>query len=152
MIAAVDHFAIGQGLQAMLMSDWKIATDRSQYSMPELKNGVACPLGACILENLFGRAQMLEWVIGCANFTAEEALSTKLINEIVAPELLLKTSLERANEFANFPAIPFKLTKEIQNKRFINALNDIREDAANAHVQSFMAKAGQQHFEKILKK
>jgi len=64
-IASIDKFAIGQGLQVALMTDWRIGTHECQMQMPELKNGVACPLGSIILEVLLGRARMLELVIDC---------------------------------------------------------------------------------------
>jgi carboxymethylproline synthase len=150
-VMGVDHFAIGQGLQVALMGDWRVATSRSQYSMPELKNGVACPLGSAILEHFFGRSLMLDWVIGCAGFDADKAYEHKLVNEVVEPSNLLSHCYEKALEFANFPSVPYKLTKNIQNGRFIKVLNDIREPAAHAHVESFLVKAGKKHFDNILK-
>ncbi len=51
-IAAIDRFAIGQGLQVALMADWRIGASSCRLQMPELKNGVACPLGSIILELL----------------------------------------------------------------------------------------------------
>ena len=55
-VAAVDLHAIGQGLQVALMADWRIGSERSSYCMPELKNGMPCPLGSLILETMLGRA------------------------------------------------------------------------------------------------
>ena len=59
----IDNYAIGQGLQVAMMADSRIATTRAKVSMPELKNGVACPLGALILE-IAAHALALEPRIG----------------------------------------------------------------------------------------
>jgi carboxymethylproline synthase len=149
-LALVDHYAIGQGLQVALMTDWKIATQRAKISMPELKNGVACPLGALILETLFGRASMLRDVIGCSMLNIESARMSQYFEQIVSDAELFSTGHKWIERILEYPEVPFRLTKRIQNRRFIQLLEDIRVDAAEAHIQSILARTGQAHFQKIL--
>jgi carboxymethylproline synthase len=149
-ICGIDHFCIGQGLQVMMMGDWKVASTRSQYSMPELKNGVACPLGACLLEHFYGRALMMDWVIGCGHFNASKALQHQLVNEVVEANELLDQCMVRAGQLAQFQSIPYRYTKKIHNQRLIDKLEDIRIVSAEAHYQSFLAQCNQAHFDKIL--
>ena len=59
------------GLQVALMTDWRIGTTRVPPPMPELKNGVACPLGSLILEFMLGRAKMVELVLDCEFLDAQ---------------------------------------------------------------------------------
>lgn len=149
-VAAIDKFAIGQGLQVALMSDWRLGTDRCQLQMPELKNGVACPLGSIILEVLFGRAKMLEFVLDCEFINATSSRNHGLLNQITSPESLQDTARELALKFLAYPRASFVTTKHIQNERFVAALELVREPSSQAHVAAFMRKAGKKHFDKIL--
>ncbi len=151
-ISLIDNYAIGQGLQVALMTDLRIATNRAQISMPELKNGVACPLGATILETYFGHGQMLEDVVGCSMTNAEQSLNKKYFNELCAPEDLFNRGDFWMKKLNDYPSIPFRITKDIYNKKLLNALEQVREPAAEAHVQTMLAKSGQAHFKKILSK
>lgn len=149
-IAAIDKYCIGQGLQVALMSDWRIGTDNCQMAMPELKNGVACPLGSIILESLFGRAKMLEFVMDCEFIDAESARNHTLLNQLTTAEELQEVAFAKALKFKAYPRISYVTTKSIQNQRFIDAMESVRQDSIGAHVAAFMRKAGKKHFDKVL--
>lgn len=151
-LSLIDHYAIGQGLQVALMTDLRLATDRSQISMPELKNGVACPLGATILESFFGRGQMLEDVVGCSMMNAQQALTKKYFNFIFPPDKLFTEGEKWVQQLSSYSPISFHATKKIFNQKLIEALENVRIPAGRAHVDSIMSKAGQDHFNKILAK
>ncbi len=149
-IAAIDNFAIGQGLQVALMTDWRIGTNNCQLQMPELKNGVACPLGSIILEFLFGRAKMLEWVMDCEFIDARTSRNAGLLSQLTDQENLQSDALKMAQKFAAYPRPSFLTTKKIHNTRFIEAMESVREPSSQAHVAAFMRKAGKKHFDRIL--
>ena len=151
-IAAVDFYAIGQGLQVSLMTDWRIATERAKISMPELKNGVACPLGTTILQNFFGRAQMLEDVVGCSMMTAKQAFKKKYFNHLCKPGKLFAEAEKMAVKLTNYSQIPYSTTKKIYNEGLIAALESVRVPAGIAHAESIMSMSAQGHFSKILNK
>lgn len=151
-VAAIDHFAIGQGLQVALTADWRIGTERAQVSMPELKNGVACPLGVTLLDAIFGRAFMQKAVVGCEALESEDALRAGILTESVPALELLDRAKARLAQFAAYPRTPFRLTKQFTNRPIIQRLHAAREEAAAAHVESFLEKAGKAHFDKILGK
>ena len=149
-VVAVDHHAIGQGLQVALMGDWRMGSERSLYQMPELAGGVPCPLGSAILEALLGRAAMLHLVIGCGKLDAEGARRERLIDEVRPHGELWPAAAERAEKLAGFPAKAYRLTKQIQNRRMIQHLEDVREVAARAHAESFFSGQADEHFSSIL--
>lgn len=151
-VAAVDRFAIGQGLQVALMSDWRIGTTACRLSMPELKNGVACPLGSIILEVLLGRAKMLELLHDCEFLDADASRALSLINEITAPSEVEAAALRTAKKFAAYPRTPYVTTKRIHNSRLIAALEEVREPSSQAHAASFEQHSGKAHFDRILKR
>lgn len=149
-VAAVDFHAIGQGLQVALMCDWRVGSDRSLYRMPELANGVACPLGSRILESLIGRAAMLHLVIGCDGLDAQGAHGYRLIDDICAPSSLKSAALARLSAFCGYPQVAYRLTKEIHNARFCRELDLVCEAAAQAHAGAFLKGQADAHFAKIL--
>lgn len=151
-VAAMDRFAIGQGLQVALMSDWRIGTTQCRLSMPELKNGVACPLGSVILEVLLGRSKMLELLLDCEFIDADAARALCLLNEITAPSELEAAALRGAKRLATYPRTPYVTTKRIHNGRFIAALEEVREPSSQAHAASFQQHTGKAHFDRILKR
>jgi enoyl-CoA hydratase/carnithine racemase len=118
--------------------------------MPELKNGVACPLGSIILEVLLGRARMLELILDCSFIDAQTSRSYALLNQVVADDQLLVAGREAARRLVAFPRTSFVTTKRIQNQRFVNALESVREDSSRAHVDAFLRRTGKKHFDKVL--
>lgn len=151
-VAAIDRYAIGQGLQVALMADWRIGTTQCRLSMPELKNGVACPLGSVILEVLLGRAKMLELLFDCEFIDADASRALALLNDITPPGELQSTALRVAKRLATFPRTPYVTTKRIHNGRFIAAFEEVREPSSQAHAASFEEQTGKAHFDKILKR
>lgn len=151
-ISVLDNYVIGQGLQVALMSDWRIAGENVKISMPELKNGVACPLGATILKELFGQARMLEDVVGCETFNAEVAFKKGYFNTLVKSDELIKATAAMIERLQKYPQTPFQETKKIYAKAMIDALENVRKVAAHAHIQTMFAGSAQKHFERILNK
>lgn len=149
-VAAIDKHAIGLGLQVALMSDWRIGSERARLNMPELAGGVACPLGSLILEQLLGRAAMLELVVGCQPIDAERARGLHLLQEVVPTESLCEVAFERLERFASYPEAAYRTTKRIHNERFAEALRGVHPAAADAHVASILSGRAQPHFERIL--
>jgi carboxymethylproline synthase len=149
-IAAIDRFAIGQGLQVALMADWRIGATSCRLQMPELKNGVACPLGSIILELMLGRARMQELVFDCEVIEAPAARSLGLLSQIVSTEELQDAAMAMARRLGAYPRRSFVTTKRIQNQRFVQAFEVVREPSSQAHFAAFLEKSGAKHFEKIL--
>lgn len=150
LVAAIDRYCIGYGLQVALMSDWRVGSERCSLHMPELKGGLACPLGSVILESLLGRARMLHMVIGNEGVASAQAAEWGLLNEVVEDGALFASALEAADRFVNFPAQPYRLTKRFNNLRLVEFLESVREDAADVHWTCIRERFAQPHFQKIL--
>ena len=150
LVAAIDRYCIGYGLQVALMADWRVGSERCSLHMPELKGGLACPLGSVILESLLGRARMLHMVIGNDGVPAAQAEEWGLLNGVVPREDLLSSAMEAAGRFAGFPSQPYRLTKRFNNQRLAGFLESVREDAADVHWTCIRERFAQPHFQKIL--
>jgi enoyl-CoA hydratase/carnithine racemase len=149
-VAAIDHHAIGQGLQVALMADWRIGTTRAAVRMPELANGVPCPLGSVILEALLGRAAMLHLVVGCGGLDAEAARTERILDEVCDPDDLREVTLRRLAHLRTYPAYSFRVTKRLHNERFAAQLQEVRDPAAVAHADSYAHGQADAHFARIL--
>ncbi|MHC4380487.1 MAG: enoyl-CoA hydratase/isomerase family protein [Planctomycetota bacterium] len=151
LVCAIDHFAIGQGLQVALLGDRRIGSARSTYHMPELVNGVACPLGSALLEAMLGRAAMLELVIGCPSLDAQEAKAYRIIDQVLEPEAdLRQAAVDALRTLVGYVQLPYRETKRIHNRRLVAVLEDVMEDAAAAHAACMMQNSGEAHFKRIL--
>lgn len=120
--------------------------------MPELKNGVACTLGGLMTEFILGRFAMQEICYDCKTLSVEQSLHYKLLNDVSTTEDIIDKAIEKANYFGNFPHIAFRGTKQVNNKRFIEALNNVRQDTANVHSDVILNQEHKKYMESILTK
>lgn len=152
LIAAIDNHAIGMGFQIAILADYRIATQNTIFLMPELKNGVACTLGGVMTEYLFGRLVMQEICYEGNKVSLQDCLHWKLINEVTVKENILMVAVEKARQYGNFPHNAFRGTKRVNNKRFIDVLEQTRQDTIDVHIDVFISKEHRQHMETILRK
>ncbi len=90
-IAAVDGFCTGGGLELTLVCDFVIATDRSQWGMPEIDWDITPGWGGISRISRFaGRRKAKEWNLIGALFSAQTAKDHQLVNRICAPQDLAK--------------------------------------------------------------
>jgi carboxymethylproline synthase len=151
LIAAVDKYAIGMGFQVALTTDYRVGTEETVFIMPELKNGVACTLGGLMTEFIFGRFAMHHFCYGCGKIDARESLAWRLLNEAVSPDQLLRRAIEKAAYYGQFPDKAFRGTKRVNNARFIQALENVKQDTMEVHVDVIKSDQHRRHMENVLK-
>lgn len=82
-IAVINGFALGGGLELALSCDIRIAADRAKLGFPEVKVGaIPCYGGTQRLTRLVGAGRAKEMVFTGAMLTAEEALGMGLVNHV----------------------------------------------------------------------
>ncbi len=87
-IASVNGFALGGGLELVASCDLRIASDRSRFGMPEVRVGIPSVIEAAYLPRLIGLGRAAEMVYLGEMIDAEEAYRIGLINQVVpSPEL-----------------------------------------------------------------
>ena len=90
-IAAVDGVCTGGGLELTLVCDFVIATNRSQWGMPEIDWDITPGWGGISRINRFaGRRKAKEWNMIGALFSGQTAKDYELVNRLCAPEDLDK--------------------------------------------------------------
>lgn len=96
-IAAVNGFALGGGLELALACDFIFASDNAKFSLPECTLGLIPGFGGTVrLPRRVGTAKALEMALTGAMIGADEALRIGLVNKVVPQADLMKTALEQA--------------------------------------------------------
>ncbi|MHA1105393.1 MAG: enoyl-CoA hydratase/isomerase family protein [Promethearchaeota archaeon] len=120
-IAAVNGWAVGAGMNLALSCDLVIASNkakfRQSFSKLALIPGFA---GTILLSRQLTWQQATQMAFFGDTYTAEDMLKLGLVNEIVGPERLI----ERANEMASKLAIGPTLTYARTKKLFFDALSE----------------------------
>jgi enoyl-CoA hydratase len=88
-IAAVNGFALGGGLELALACHLRLASTKARFGQPEVKLGIIPGYGGTVrLPRLVGRGRALELILSGEMIGAEEALRIGLVNRVVEPEAL----------------------------------------------------------------
>lgn len=98
-IAAVNGFALGGGLELALACDLIIASEKAKFGLPECKLGLIPGYGGTVrLPRLIGTAKAMEMALTGGMLSAEEALKVGLVVKVVPHGEALKASLELASQ------------------------------------------------------
>lgn len=96
-IAAVNGFALGGGLELALACHIRIASDNARMGLPEVSLGVIPGYGGTQrLPQIVGKGKALEMILSAKMIGAEQAASCGLVNDVVPPELLIETAHKMA--------------------------------------------------------
>jgi enoyl-CoA hydratase len=96
-IAAVNGFALGGGLELAMASHIRIASSNARLGLPEVSLGVIPGYGGTQrLAQLVGRGKANEMVFTAGMLKADEALKWGLVNHVVELEELLPKAEEMA--------------------------------------------------------
>lgn len=94
-IAAVNGFALGGGLELAMACHIRIASDNAKMGLPEVTLGLIPGYGGTQrLTQLVGRGKALEMIMTADMATAEQALRYGLVNHVVPQEELLPKAEE----------------------------------------------------------
>src|SRR5690554_850044 len=89
-IAAVNGFALGGGLELAMASHFRIASDNAKMGLPETSLGVIPGYGGTQrLAQLIGKGRAMELVMTASMIDAQTALSYGLVNHVTAQAELL---------------------------------------------------------------
>ena len=90
-IARIDGYTLGAGLEIAVCCDLRAASDRSTFGMPEVRVGIPSVIEAVLLPRLIGWGRTCELVLTGETISAEEALEWGLIERLTTVETLDST-------------------------------------------------------------
>jgi enoyl-CoA hydratase/carnithine racemase len=116
LIAAVEGYALGGGLELALCADIIVAGEGARLGLPEVKVGILPGGGGTQkLARLVGAKRAMLLMMTGRMFGAAEALSMGVISEMAPTGQALARALEIAREIASMPPISIQQIKEIVN-------------------------------------
>jgi enoyl-CoA hydratase len=141
-IAAVNGFALGGGLELAMACHIRVASDNAKMGLPEVTLGLIPGYGGTQrLTQLVGRGKALEMIMTADMLTAAEALQLGLINHVVFQDDLLPKAEEILNKMLT--RAPLALAAAIR------AVNDAHADGVNGfdtEIEEFARCFGTQDF------
>lgn len=87
-IARIDGYALGAGLEVAASCDIRVATARAKFGMPEVKVGLPSVVEAALIPRLIGWGHARDLLMLGEIIDAETALRWGLVERVVAPEAL----------------------------------------------------------------
>lgn len=112
-IAAVNGPAHGLGVELCLAADVRIASHAARFSLPETAMGFFPTSGALhLLPRLVGHGRAAAMLLLGAAMSADEALATGLVTQVVAPDDLVPAALAIARDVAAGAPLSIQLLKE----------------------------------------
>jgi len=101
-IAAINGFALGGGLELAMACHFRVASDTAKMGLPEVSLGVIPGYGGTQrLPQLIGKGRALELIMTASMIDAPKALEFGLVNYVVTQEELLPLCKKIANKIAN---------------------------------------------------
>ncbi len=111
-IAAINGFALGGGLELALACDFRIAAEHAELGSPEINLGLIPGWGGTQrLVRIVGLAKAKEMIMLGTRLKAEEALKIGLVHKVVHYEKLRDEVRELAKKLSEGPPIAMKYAK-----------------------------------------
>ena len=131
-IAAVNGFALGGGLELAMACHFRIASDNAKMGLPEVSLGVIPGYGGTQrLPQLIGKGRAMELIMTAGMIDAETAKNYGLVNHVVPKsELLEFTKSIAAKIIRNSPMAISKAIKAI-NASYKDGVNGFETEIRN---------------------
>ncbi|MGB2764940.1 MAG: enoyl-CoA hydratase-related protein [Candidatus Aminicenantaceae bacterium] len=116
-IAAVNGYALGGGLELALACSIRICSDKAQFGAPEVKLGIIPGDGGTQrLPRLIGLGRAMELILTGDFIDAQEAFRIGLVNKVFPLEELMEKVMELAQKIASRPPLAVRYAKEAVNR------------------------------------
>ena len=123
-IAAVNGFALGGGLELAMSSHIRIASTNARLGLPEVSLGVIPGYGGTQrLAQLIGKGKAFELIFSAGMMDAESALKWGLVNEVVEQADLMATCEKLASKILNNSPNAISAAIRCVNANYENGVN-----------------------------
>lgn len=130
LIAAVNGFALGGGMELAMACDFIFASEDAKFGQPEINLGIIPGFGGTQrLSRLIGKARAKELIFSGQMFSAKDAKEQGIINKVFPSGEVLTEAKKAASNIASKGALSLRLAKEAINTGYDLAL------ASGCHIE-----------------
>ena len=123
-IAAVNGFALGGGLELAMSAHIRVASDNAKMGLPEVSLGVIPGYGGTQrLAQLVGRGKAMEMIATAGMISADDAYQWGLVNHVTTPEGLMEKCEEIAAKISKNSSTAISLAIKSVNANFEDGVN-----------------------------
>lgn len=124
-IAAINGFALGGGLELAMGADFRIASTKAKFGQPEVNLGLIPGFsGTQRLSRLVGLADALYLLMSAEMIGADDALRIGLVQKVVEPEELMNTCMTIAKAIASKGPQAVSKVKAVCHKGYDKSLEE----------------------------
>ncbi|NAY91505.1 enoyl-CoA hydratase [Muricauda sp. JGD-17] len=119
-IAAVNGFALGGGLELAMACHFRVASTNAKMGLPEVSLGVIPGYGGTQrLPQLIGKGRAMELIMTAGMIDGGKAVEYGLVNHVVSPEELLPLCIKIASRISNNSVVAIKYAIKAVNAGFM---------------------------------
>ncbi|WP_299250330.1 enoyl-CoA hydratase-related protein [uncultured Lacinutrix sp.] len=123
-IAAVNGFALGGGLELAMAAHFRLASDNAKMGLPEVSLGVIPGYGGTQrLPQLVGKGRAMEMVMTAGMIDANTAKDYGLVNHVVTQEELMPLALKIASKIMRNSSVAISKAINAVNANFKDGVN-----------------------------
>jgi len=123
-IAAVNGFALGGGLELAMACHFRIASDNAKMGLPEVSLGVIPGYGGTQrLPQLVGKGKAMELIMTAGMISADEAKELGLVNYVTSLEELLPLAEKLASKIMRNSSVAISAAIKAVNANFEDGTN-----------------------------
>ena len=116
-IAAVNGYALGGGCELAMACDFRIASKRAVFGLPEVSLGlIPGYAGTQRLQRLIGMGNAMKCILTAGQVGAEEAFRMGLVQVLTEPDQLIGEAVNIGNRIASQGPEAVKLAKKVIRK------------------------------------
>lgn len=131
-IAAVNGFALGGGLELAMAAHFRIASDNARMGLPEVSLGVIPGYGGTQrLPQLVGKGRALEMIMSAGMIDAAIALRYGLVNHVVTQEELLDFTASIAHKIMRNSPVAISAAIDAVNAGLVDGVDGYQTEIDN---------------------
>ena len=123
-IAAINGFALGGGLELAMACHFRIASDNAKMGLPEVSLGVIPGYGGTQrLPQLVGKGKAMEMIMTAGMISAEDAKDCGLVNHVTTQEELIPLAEKIASKILRNSSVAISAAIVAVNANFEDGVN-----------------------------
>ena len=130
-IAAINGFALGGGLELAMACHFRVASDNAKMGLPEVSLGVIPGYGGTQrLPQLVGKGKAMELIMTAAMISAEKALELRLVNYVSSLEELMPLVGKLANKIMSNSLVAISAAIKSVNANFKDGVDGYKVEVS----------------------